>query len=199
MVVLVHDVPEPPELDVEELLDGVQRAVAGDPRRSGRSWWPTPDQTTDRGQRSRRRRWVSRPSSPRMAATRRVTYPRTRSARASEPDNGLVALEVAADGLVRIAGDGSVIEDADGSSMAATSGTATTTARRRRTRSSRRPDVVGRGRRGAGPIRGAVEVVRSYRWPARRRAGRRGADGVHRRDRRRDHRSSSARANHSSG
>ncbi len=165
VVVLVHDVPEPPELDVEELLDGVQRAVAGDPEALWEIVVATPD----------RRRIVARIPAPALGFT--AVEPadggdapgdvpaNAVSAGERGLDNGLVALEVAADGLVRIAGDGSVIEDAGRIVDGGDFGDSYNYGPPAQDTLVETPDVVGLAVVERGPIRGAVEVVRSYRWP----------------------------------
>ena len=166
LAVLVHDVPEPPELDVEELLDGVHRAIAHDPE----ALWEIVVETPDR------RRVVARIPAPALGFEGVEPAdggddpgdlpPNPVSTSERGLDNGLVALEVAADGRVRIAGGGTVLEGVGRIVDGGDFGDSYNYGPPQRDTIVDAPDVVGLAVVERGPIRGAVEVVRSYRWPA---------------------------------
>ena len=185
LVVLVHDVPEPPELDVEELLDGVAGAPwPAIPRRLWEIVVAATRSTTDRG---------PVPGAGAGFHGRRARGWRRRR-RGDVPANAVSAS--ASEGSTTgsshsrsqpMAGSGSPAaarcsRASAGSSMAATSATAYNYGPPARDTLVETPDVVGLAVVERGPIRGAVEVVRSLRLAGRRRAGRLGADGLHRRD-----------------
>jgi mannosylglycerate hydrolase len=167
LIVLVHDVAEPPELDVEEMLEEVGRAAAADPD----GLWEIVLRTPDRGAVVARvpapaLGWVG--VEPADGAGVDADLPRHSVAATDRRlDNGLVAIELADEGTVRIDGGGSVLDGVgrivDGGDFGDSYNygpPATDTL-------VEAPDSVGHAVIEHGPVRGILEITRSYAWPVR--------------------------------
>ena len=165
MVILVDDVPDPAELDMEELLGGLETAAA----ERADAVWELVVQATDR------RRILARVTSPALGRawigevdSATVTPEPVRhpvEVDAKRLANGLVEVMLAADGSFRLAGSGA---DLDGVGRLVDGGDAgdsynygpPAADRLVETPTSVEVRVVERG-----PLRGVLEIDRRYDWP----------------------------------
>jgi 2-O-(6-phospho-alpha-D-mannosyl)-D-glycerate hydrolase len=165
LIVLVHDVPEPPELDVEELLGEVDRAVAADPD----ALWEIVVRTPDR------RSVVARVAAPALGwvgveaadgAGVEAALPRF-VVRATDRglDNGLVAIEIREDGTVHTSGGGSVLEGVGRMVDGGDFGDSYNYGPPAVDTLVDTPNTVQHRVVEYGPVRGVLEVERSYAWP----------------------------------
>jgi mannosylglycerate hydrolase len=165
LIVLLDVVPDPPELDVEELLGDVERAVAADP-----------DVLWELDLRSPERRTVvARVPAPALgwvalepadgAGLEVAVLPNAVRRTDQGLDNGLVALDVASDGTVRLRGGGTVL---DGVGRIVDGGDFGDSYNYGPPATDTIVDVPALVRWTViehGPVRGVLEISRVYAWP----------------------------------
>jgi len=165
IVVLVDDVADPPELDVEELIDDVETAAAADPDAS----WELVVQASDR------RRLLARVPAPALgwawigevdsATVSPEPVPNPVDVSEDGLSNGLVEVALAPNGSFRLSGGGSVL---DGVGRIVDGGDAGDSYNYGPPPDDRLVDVpsaIERRITEHGPLRARLEVVRRYDWP----------------------------------
>jgi alpha-mannosidase len=165
IVVTVDRVADPPELDMEELLSGVEAAARARPDTS----WEIRVQAADR------RRVLARVPAPALGygpvaetdgagrAVQAVPHPVEVDDR--RLGNGLVEVGVADDGTFRLGGGGVVLDGVGRIVDGGEAGDSYNYGPPARDTLVERPDAVALTVAESGPLRGALAIVRRYAWP----------------------------------